>query len=361
MQHREKATIQAVAKLAGVSSSTVSMILSGRPNVSFAPETTSRVYHAAAALGYDRTPAQKRLFDRPTIAIFLPIITGSYYTFISQAITQQANAQGYDTICLETHRAPDRELRLMHMVKKTRADGIIFTVPPINQEAAAELAQHIPTVAISSTRTNMPMDTVMTDDYHAGTLLARHLLSLGHRDAAFIHISREWQNVPASRRLDGVTDAFNQTPGARLKVYARPAPDTLKPGSFLESRSLARDMTRECLKREAPTAFIGVSDYAAYGVMDALNEYHFHVPQDFSVCSFDDIFSSSIAAVSLTSINRHPIQTGISAFQLLMEKIAGRRAALSEPIRITQVEYVSQLMKRGSTAPPRRHSIVLPG
>lgn len=345
-----KATVRDVAREAGVSPGTVSMILNARAGVSFAKQTEARVRAAAERLGYAPPRAAGRAFDRPVIAVVLTIVTGSYYTFISQAITQQANAAGYDTVCFETHRSAERELRLLHMISRIGCAGVVFTVPPINMKEAARLSKAVPTVVISSGRKETGLDTVMTDDYFAGTMVAEHLLSLGHRRVAFIDIDRTWQNVLANTRLDGVKEKFSQYPDAQLFIHGRRGPDTLRPGSFIESRSLAREAAAECLSEHDVTAFIGVSDYAAYGILDELAARHMRVPEDYSVCGFDDIFASGLPGVELTTTNRHPVETGLSAFELLLTKMQDASAAP----RITRVEYMSRLIVRRSTGAPGR-------
>lgn len=93
MPSRGKPTLSDVARTAGVSPAAASMILRETPGVSFSADTIRRVLDAAAALNYRRS-APSNTYDRPVIALLLPLVTGSFYTFIAQAITQQANLYG---------------------------------------------------------------------------------------------------------------------------------------------------------------------------------------------------------------------------------------------------------------------------
>jgi len=90
MPPRGKATLQDVAKLAGVSPASASMILQKKPGVSFSPETVSRVFAAAEELGYKKSSVNSN-FIRPTIAIVFSQITSLYYTYIAQSIDQKAH------------------------------------------------------------------------------------------------------------------------------------------------------------------------------------------------------------------------------------------------------------------------------
>ena len=348
-----KVTIQDVAQAAGVSPATVSMILRGRQGVSFSQETRVRVFAEADRLGY-RKSASAGNFDRPTVAIFVPLITGSYYTFIAQAITQRANEMEYDTLVLETHRNAERELRLMHSISRMGVSGVIFTAPPINVKAAVELDRIIPTVAVNNRHQDIPLDCVITDDARVGGLVADHLLELGHRDVVFVEISRSWQGIPISQRLIGAQNSFDRYPDARLKVILRPAPNTLRPGSFIETREMARDIAVEAMKDPTVTAFICISDYAAYGVMDALAAAGRSIPEEYSVCACDDLFASNLPGVSLTTVDRHPVEIGCNSFELLLQRIQDDRSGVNQPSRVTRVEYLSNLVVRGSSAAPRR-------
>ncbi len=351
MQNK-RPTIQDIAREAGVSIATVSMILRQRPGAAFSEETRARVLAVAESLGYQRQNASA-VFDRPTIAVFLPLITGSYYTFITQAVTQQAHQLGYDTCLLETHRNGERELRLMHSLGRMGVCGVIFTAPPINVEAAVALDRTVPTVIINNKRSDIPLDTVITDDVRVGELVADHLLQLGHRHVVFAEINRQWQGIPFSQRLVGVQGRFRLVPDARLTVISRSAPDTLCPGSFLETRALGFDIALEALQDKSITAFICISDYVAYGVMDALAADGHKIPKEYSVCACDNLFASSLAGVSLTTVDRHPIEVGNSAMELLAKQMQRQQTGCRQPEKVTRVEYLSTLVLRNSSCKPR--------
>ena len=351
MASRGKTTLSDVARAAGVSPASASMILRETPGVSFSADTVRRVRDAAASLGYHR-PASTSPYDRPVIAVFLPLVTGSYYTFIAQAITQQANQSGYDTILMETHRNAARELRLMRSLRHIGVSGIIFTAPPMNSADAVSLSQSIPIVIINNDREGTPLDTIVIDDFRVGELVAEHLLTLGHRHVAFVEINRQWQGIRISQRLMGAKAQFERHPDAELCVYSHAAPDTLRPGSFIETREQAREMAAECLQDERITAFICISDYAAYGVMDELASRGKRIPEDYSVCACDNLFASSLAGVSLTTVDRHPVEIGVKSFELLLQRLTTPASDEQSPSHITRVEYLSNLIVRGSTGAP---------
>ena len=349
MPPRGKATIQDVARLADVSPTTVSMILRGKTGVSFAQDTIDRVLSAAEQLDY-RKPTAKGCFDRPTIAIVMGLITSIYYTFLAQSITQKANEMGMDTLIFETHNTAERELRHIHTISRLGIAGIIYTGIPFNKSAALELSRRIPSVIVSSRDTDMPVDSVKTDSYLCGRMAAIHMLELGHKDLAFIEIDR-WQGKGCSLRLQGVRDHLQKYNDVSLTVYKRPGPKTLSPGSFIETRELARKMAADAIAHEKHTGFICVSDYCAYGVLDTLAAHGLRVPDDYSVCACDNLYPSDLPGVSLTTVDRHPVEIGASCFDLLYQRIKGQ--SLNSPERVTKIEYRSTLIIRNSTGAPR--------
>lgn len=353
MPPRGKATLRDVALRAQVSTATASMILQRKPGVSFSDETVARVLQAANELGYNK-PVLKSAFDRPAIAVLIPQITSLYYSFLAQSIEQRANEAGMDTVLFDGHSDSERLLRQMQSVYRLGFAGAILTTPPDMRAAslALELGRKTPTVIIDTYNMDLPLDNVKIDTYRCGVLAAEHLLELGHRDVAFLEIDRWGNSGTCSLRLQGARDCFVRWEDAKLTVYSRPEPHTLRPGSFIETRIMAREMTEEALQNGGHTAFICVSDYCAYGVLDILAARGLRVPEDYSVCACDDIFPSNLPGVSLTSVNRHPEDIGASSFDLLLQRMKSNTPEEKE--RITHVEYRSSLMVRASTAPPRR-------
>lgn len=354
MPSRGKATLQDVARLAKVSPASASMILQKKPGVSFAPETVSRVFAVAEQLGYKK-PSAIGNFIRPTIAVIFPQITSLYYAFIAQSIDQKASEMGMDTVLYETHVNTDRLLRLLHSIYRLGFAGVICTTPPnaATMEPILELSQKIPTVVIDPYNTELSLDSVKTDTFQCGALVMEHLLELGHRDIAFIEIDRwNWDKTGIrSLPLRGAQSVIDNRSDVNMTIYTLPGPNTLRAGSFIETRLMARAMAEDALKNPRHTAFLCVSDYCAYGVMDTLAAHHLRIPADYSVCACDNIFPSDLPGVSLTTVDRHPAEVGASSFELLYQRISSQAPTSGD--RITRVGLRSHLIVRGSTASPR--------
>lgn len=356
---KSKVTLRQVAKHAGVSVATASMILSQKEGVSFSEETIARVREAADALGYARAEAQPQgVFRQQIIAIFLPSVTGNYYASMARAAGHAASEQGLDSICFETHNDPACEQRGLSALCASDIAGILFTYVPYHYQRVEAIAQSLPVVVIGDRNDSVHLDMVETDSYHTGTLVARHMLELGHRHLAFVATQPDWFGYSGAQRIAGVTDTLAAAgPEVHLTTRIDEATHAYTVDTKLARREIGRSLAEACLADRRITGFIASSDYLAYGVLDALDARGYRVPEDYSVCGIDDVFSSSLPGVSLTTVNHHVTQKGRRAFDMLHRKISvGKRgeAADAEPVSYLRVEYLSTLIPRRSTAPPRQ-------
>ncbi len=356
---KNRIRLKNVAELAQVSLSTASMILNRKENVSFAAETVSRVMLAAQTLGYgqplinqNQEPDEKK----KVIAVFLPSVTGNYYSAISRSVNYAAHKKGYDTIIFEAYRDSERELRGLTFLSGLPISGIIFTYIPYHSDIIEKISQTIPVVVIGTRNNFVKVDMIETDNYRGGVLMARHMLELGHRHVAFIATDRDWWGYPSTQRIQGVRETFQKEyPDAILTEKIQPISHSLSQDSKFHSVKIGSQLAESCLSDKNITGFIAVNDYLAYGVMDALARHGFSVPQDFSVCGCDDIFPSSLIQVNLTTVNHHIDEKGESAFELLyrrMEEAEYLKKEETEPLKIHRMEYLSSLVIRGTTARP---------
>jgi len=357
MPSRGKATLQDVAKLANISSASASMILQKKPGVSLSPETVSRVFAAAEQLGYKKSGTSGH-FIRPTIAVVFAQITSLYQTYVVQSIDQKANEMDMDTVLFEYHGDTDRLMRILHSVYRLGFVGVILAMSPSTNtlDPILELAQKIPTVVFDplNRNTDFPLDSVKTDPAQCGVSAAEHLLELGHRDIAFLEVDRtNWAKTgKRSLQLTGALSVINNRSDAKMTIYTLPKPNTLRAGSFIETRLMARQAAEEALKNPNHTAFLCVSDYSAYGVMDTLAAHNLRIPEDYSVCACDNIFPSDLPGVALTTVDQHPAEVGASSFELLYQRISSQAPTSGD--RITRVGLRSHLIVRASTAAPRK-------
>ncbi len=358
MGKRNKVTTRDVAEYAGVSQSTVSMILSGKKNVSFMPETESKVWEAARKLGYKK-PVKKALAMENslsnTILILAPLLTNSYYTTIIHSIVEQAQGLGYDVLTEVTFRDPERESQILSLPKISRLAGIIILYPIRKISDANAIAKNLPVVMVGEKPDNIRFDSVELDSKKPGFLMADHLLSLGHRQIAFICSPIGKHEISRLRRLEGIRMAYEDK-GLDKELVRVFTPTS---GEFREyayqsaEYILGYEMCRKALDSDLPiTAFIGHNDMTAYGILAALRERGHRVPRDYSVAGFDNSVLSAMPQISLTTVEHAAIQKGKDAVNLIHSRNY-KDSRTDNMSRITRMEYEPRLIIRQSTGKVR--------
>src|SRR5437870_6472309 len=273
--------IYAVAKRAGVSTATVSRVLS-RPEI-VAPSTRRKVMRAVQLLGYAPNAAAKNLrtLRSRKVLVTVPDISNPFFSLILQGIEDAALGQGYSVLVGDTQHDVKREERYAQMLKRREADGLIFLGHRLPKEAATLIKAMAPRCAPVvngcefSPRLGVP--SVHIDNAKAAAEAMDHLYDLGHGRIAIITgplVS------PLSRdRLRGVTSRAKKEHAERdLIVMA---------GDF-SIESGAAEGERLLGRRERPTAIFCFNDEMAMGVIQAARRRGIRIPEQLSVVGFDD-------------------------------------------------------------------------
>ncbi|MGW4500691.1 LacI family DNA-binding transcriptional regulator [Micromonospora sp. NPDC004336] len=355
--------IDDVARLAGVSTATVSRALRGLPTVSAA--TRRRVLAAAEQLEYAVSPSASRLAGGRTgaIAVVVPRITRWFFATVVESVEEFVHQSGYDLLLHNLggrEQARQRVLRAANLHK--RVDAVMLVATPLRSADLAALAKlKLPGVTVSSGTVVPGWPCVRIDDVEAARTATRHLLDLGHRRIA--HISGDPDDELAfTTHLDrrrGWRDALRD---------AGLDPD---PALDVESRFTIDGGTRaaeELLRRgEPPTAIFAACDEMAMGAMTVLRDAGLRVPQDVSVIGVDDHDLARV--VGLSTIAQPAAEQGLLAARMLLDPLVGgpvpagdaggeRPAAGAAPADDTPgtpVILPTRLIVRESTAPPRAH------
>ena len=213
---KKRVTTRDIARECGVSQTTVSMILSGRGNVSFSEDTVELVRGTAVRLGYVYRPKQgkKEVRLKKTIMILCPSLATQYYTTLIQSITEYAQGEGIYTLTAYTTRSAETEEYYLRMAADQEFFGIIYTYPPKAKKVLNEVSGRIPVVMISDYNPELKAGFLELDSWKSGVLVARHLLELGHRRVAYITTPLSDTELPRLRRLQGIQEEYERK-GAR--------------------------------------------------------------------------------------------------------------------------------------------------
>ena len=355
---KKKVTSEDVARAAGVSQATVSMILNKKYNVSFTRETIEKVEQTAGELGY-HVPSQRMRKNRSAgklIVVFCPTLTNPYYVTLLQGIEELAKEKDYNVLVCNTQRDLKIEEQNLKLMESVRPAGIIYTCNPskVYMKRVEELAKHIPLVIINNRETILEIDAVALNNTKPGRLMARHLLELGHRKVAFISPPLTDRQQQRSKRVQGFLEEFREAgyiDGVIVRA-ANPDTDAVIPNVDSEYK-MGYELTKELIREHRElTAFACMNDMIAFGVIDALTEEKFKVPSDVSVIGCDNTLFSSFRGISLTTIEHFVPLKGRDACEIVLKKIAEQKSAKPDehPHSIYHIEYEPKLIKRKSTS-----------
>lgn len=315
-------TLQDVAKRAGVSTATVSKVLSNKPY--FTEETRDKVMKAVAELGYVPHLAARALSSGRTgiIAVVFPYLYDMIFSDplvlrILEGIESEASQRGY-AILLSTPKLTDHgpDPKYHQLITSGYIDGMI-TLDNVPFASVTEPASRkgIPAVAIGYYETPY---TVQSDDYSGGVQLMRHVTALGHRHIGIISVP-ERLHYAIHYRLDGLRAAAEE---ANLDFDSVPRAD----GDF---STASGSKGAACLLEQHPdlTAIICLNDRMAIGAIQAAKQAGREVPADLSVVGYDDIPMAAAITPPLTTIDQQAPELGRAAARMLFEVIDNRAPA----------------------------------
>ena len=358
----KKVTSSDVAKRAGVSQATVSMVLNKKYNVSFSRDVIRRVEEAAAELGYELPKRRKRREEarrENLLVVISPNLTNPYYVMLLQGIESRAAEKGFGIFVCNTQRDLKMEERYLKMIPGMNPQGLIYMCNPSQcfMDRVEELSKRIPVVVVNNQNEKLNVDVVDLDNSKLGRLMARHLLELGHRDVGYIAPPLTVRQKQRSKRVEGFLKEF-QKAGLDGHVVIKAADEQMDkdiPGIDSEYR-IGYDLTKELLGEHPElTAIVGLNDMIAFGIMDALHDAKYKVPGDMSVMGCDNTLFAKVKEVSLTTIEHFVIYKGMDACDIIIKKMDPRMKKYSEiePVSIYHVEYEPRIVVRGTTSYPR--------
>ncbi len=347
----KKVTLKDIAARAGLSPASVSMILNRRSIDRFNAETVERIFALAAEMGYKSSKEKAYALIKPSdtlIIIICPSLFNPFYTTIIQGIEIAARARGFVTSVRTTYWDTATERFIMEQARKFNVAGVIFAMIPQQPQLAYDLSKYLPVVAIGDRRGDLELATVDMNNFTAGQLIGRHLTDLGHRHIAYLSTTLNDQHTSRVRRCQGL-EAACAAAGAGFEVYTKEITPDYELSHVDVEYSTGYELANRCLD-SAPetTALVTINDMVGYGAYNAICDRGLRIPDDISLCGFDNIFPSHLHGVGLTTVDNSLTECGKSAFRLLQEEITsyehhGRFES------ITHVEYKCRLIVRSSS------------
>ena len=359
----KKPTSSDVAKLAGVSQTAVSLILNDNDKITFSKETKERVLEAARQLGYTLPARRKKekTNSAQVILVFTPTLANPYYTDLTQYVEEFVGPMGYYVHVCNTFRNPELERYCLETLVTPHVVGIIYSFLPSFPKLLEQIMQTVPIVIIGEKQEGLALCSVGLNNVNAGAMIASHLYELGHRKIAFLSTPLNRFTMARSQRLEGVRqqmEHYGIGDGLEIIISDRRELDFDSQGDMPYEYGLGRHLTAQFLKNNrGATALIGVNDMMALGIMSELTAAGHRVPQDYSVCGFDNIFTSRIINPGLTTIDHHLRARCHAAADMLISRPPTPRGiqGFNDVRMVDKIEYTPCLITRQSSG-PRKHS-----
>ncbi|WP_168878982.1 LacI family DNA-binding transcriptional regulator [Rhizobium sp. P28RR-XV] len=307
----QKVGIRDVAKLAGVSTGTVSRVLNDHPSVTH--ELRTRVNTIIEELGYTPDPSARSMRSKISrlIGIVIPDLTNPFFSELVQSAEQAAATHGYNIIVMTSFDNAAKEADRIRQLTSRRVDGIILV--PSNDFHPIRLPKGLPIVVVDRL---MPGYSGIASDHRNGVRLGvEYLLKLGHRRIGFI--SGPEHSVPANDRLKGYLDAMIQA-GDSAATAASPL--VAEANFDYESGRQAGNYLLARARSERPTAIFASSDQQAIGCMRAAYDLGIPIPAALSILGFDGIPLSDMTIPRLTTVKQPIEKIATAAVEVLLNE-----------------------------------------
>ncbi|MEF3308065.1 LacI family DNA-binding transcriptional regulator [Paenibacillus sp. GYB004] len=335
-------SIKDVARVAGVSTASVSRVLTGSPGVG--EKTAKRIRSVMEELGYKPNLGARGLVKRQTGNIAIVFSRGSsfilgnpFFSRVLEGIAKVLDQLEYNSLLSFTSQQQQR------LLETQAVDGIILFAPRSGELSLDWLKMtSLPLVVIGSYADESPLPCVRPDDEGGISLAVRALYDLGHRDIGLV-------NGPASSMKSQKCRLGYTRTMRELGLPYRP--ERIYEVSEFDAAKAADAMARPLGAEREVTGLVCAADYMAMGVVKAAAANGLAVPRDLSVVGFGDVPFAEFFIPSLSTVHTDLLGIGRQATSILIDMIRGKQIRKKE--RVFPMEYVARM----TTAPPASRSL----
>lgn len=322
-------TMQDVARLAGVSQSTVSRVLSKSPSsIPISDETLRRVQDAVTELGYmpNLTARALRKQASEMIAIMIADISNPFYHSLVRAVQDVAHQHRYDVIIANTDHLLENERHFCQAMIRRPVDGILMVPYHLDEAALDNLIERtgVHVVVLGSHIQHPQIDYAFANDELAVTEATRWMV--GHKRHQRIGYVTVPGTQPGERRLKGFLAGL-----AACGIAEDPALITC--GNWTHE-SGARAVDYFMNMTQPPTAIMFCNDIMAVGGLNAARDRGLQVPDDLAIVGFDNIPLTTLVRPRLTTIGQYPADLGHLLATALFDRIEKRYDGAARVYRV---------------------------
>lgn len=321
-----------IAKMAGVSKSTVSRYLNGGY---VSEERKCKIKEVIDETGFVPQRQAKGLRNRKTdlIGVIVPKISTETTSLVVDGITNILNREKYEVIIANTNLSTKKEIEYLNVFKANQVDGIIFIATKITKEHKKIFKEiTVPFVVVAQEVENYSC--VYHDDYNAAKHCTQLLLERGRSKIAFVGVYEDDIAVGYHRKK-GYLDALEENGCEVRNRYVKIRDFSHESGYFL---------TKELMQlEERPDAIFAVTDSLALGVIRYLNENHIKIPEEVAVISIGDNRIANYVTPRLTTLHYFYYESGEESATILLDMLYKKNK-----IEVKKVKLVYELIERDS-------------
>jgi LacI family transcriptional regulator, repressor for deo operon, udp, cdd, tsx, nupC, and nupG len=328
------ATIEDVAKLAGLSRTTVSRVINNHPYVS--EDKKLLVLNAMKQLGYVPNSSARSLRIQKTdmIALLIPRVTNPFYSKLIESMEMSAADHGYQLIVCQTRYKPELELNYLNLLKTKQVDGVILASIQNDWKTIESYLKYGPIVLCNDFDENAKVPMVRLDQEYGGYMAARHLIEAGHQRIAYC--TGGYRSNVAKYREQGFRRALHEAGIEFEETLA------FRHASHIED---GKAVFRKIMEmNQPPTAVFCGGDEVAAGMISEAKKYGWSIPEDLAVVGFDNQVIAELVEPGITTVHQPVNQMAQKAMDVMIEKIKTKQYKQREVY-----EFPLKLIVRGST------------
>ncbi|KOC95774.1 transcriptional regulator [Vibrio alginolyticus] len=308
------ATMKDIAKLAGVSTSTVSHVINKTRFVS--EEISERVNNAAKELNYYAPSALARSLKvnrTKTIGMLVTTSTNPFFGEVVKGVERSCYQKGYSLILCNTEGDNERMRQSINTLLQKRVDGLILMCSSLEGERIDVFERYpdIPVVVMDWGPMLFTSDKIQDNSLRGGYLAAKYLIDCGHTEIGCI--TGPLIKHQAQMRYEGYKRAMNEA-GLEFNANWIIESDFECDGGYQAFKKMAQ-------RGALPSSIFVSNDMMAMGVINAANELGIKVPDDLSIIGYDDIHIAKFMSPSLTTIHQPKYRLGQAAVETLVRKL----------------------------------------
>ena len=330
-------TIKDIARILGISPSTVSRALKDHPDIN--TDTKKAVNELASKLKYQPNAVALSLKNSRsnTIGIIIPEIVHYFFSSVISGIEDVASQKGYTVIICQSNEKFEREASNAKALLSHRVDGILISISKetntfdhfVNLQEGG-----IPLVFFDRIAPGINADQIITDDIDASYNATRHLIENGRKRIA--HFAGPQGLVIGRDRLQGYLNALTE---AGLPIDKRLI---IEADTFEKARNAVGQMLDT---GNVPDGIFAVNDMTAIGAMQTIQKRGYKIPDQISIVGFSDGYLSGITDPHLSSVDQHGYEMGTTAAEMLFHRILSDESEYIPEIKILKAD----LIVRGSS------------